>query len=264
VSKATKRERQRQNREARRAFLEQETKKRKRKRVARNFVVIAVIIGVIIAVVAIISGPETTAAATCDDVKVGDPKTTSYPAAPTFDIEPQFVVYRADMQTSCGKLSILLDPQQAPQTVNSFAFLAREHFYDGLSFHRVAKDFVVQGGDPKGDGTGGPGYSLPDEPPKDGYKQYSVAMANSGPGTSGSQFFIVTSDQGAKNLGGPPYQYSILGTVTKGFATVKRMNALGSTAQNPSDQKPRRPIVLDKVTIVESPAPNVTTTTSPG
>jgi cyclophilin family peptidyl-prolyl cis-trans isomerase len=80
-----------------------------------------------------------------------------------------------------------------------------------LPFHRIVKNFVIQGGDPKGDGTGDPGYSLPDEPPPNGYQKYSVAMANSGTGTTGSQFFIVTTDAGAKNLGGPPYLYSDLG-----------------------------------------------------
>ena len=89
---------------------------------------------------------------------------------------------------------IRLDPRRAPRTVNNFVFLAREGFYDGLTFHRVVRGFVIQGGDPEGDGRGGPGYTFADELPDDGYPPGSVAMANAGPGTNGSQFFIVTGD----------------------------------------------------------------------
>src|SRR6185436_7651708 len=119
---------------------------------------------------------------------------------------------------------------------------AGQGFYDGLTFHRLVKDFVIQGGDPLGDGTGGPGYTLPDEPPSAGYQQGSVAMANSGPGTSGSQFFVVTTNEGAANLGGPPYLYSILGQVTEGFDTVLRIEKLAK-----ANQQPKATVVIDKV-----------------
>ena len=126
-------------------------------------------------------------------------------------------------------------------------FLAREGFYDGLTFHRVEKDFVVQGGDPRGDGTGGPGYTLPDEPPSDGYRKYSVAMANAGSGTTGSQFFVATTDAGARALGGPPYLYSDLGVVTSGTDTIDRINALGGPGGRPT-----KPVTITKITITES------------
>ncbi|HEY5013163.1 MAG TPA: peptidylprolyl isomerase [Acidimicrobiia bacterium] len=168
--------------------------------------------------------------------------------APAMTIDPA-KTYTATMTTNCGTITIALDPKEAPKTVNSFVFLAKQHFYDGLSFHRVAKDFVVQGGDPKGDGSGGPGYSLPTEPPKTGYKGGSVAMANAGAGTTGSQFFLTWTDAGAKNLGGPPYLYSILGTVTKGLDIVKQM---GSYAPASGDGAPTKNLYIDKVTISES------------
>ena len=148
--------------------------------------------------------------------------------------------YVATVDTDQGSFQITLDPKVAPKTVNSFVFLANKGFYDGLPFHRIAKDFVIQGGDPNGDGSGGPGYKLPDEPPPNGYQKYSVAMANSGPGTSGSQFFIVTTDAGAQKLGGPPYLYSDLGKVTSGTETIDKINELGSTAADPHSRSPRR------------------------
>jgi cyclophilin family peptidyl-prolyl cis-trans isomerase len=110
------------------------------------------------------------------------------------------------------------------------------------------KDFVIQGGDPKGDGSGGPGYNVPDEPPKTGYKTGSVAMANAGSGTTGSQFFVVVSENGAKQLGGPPYKYSSLGSVTSGFDTVQRMMKLAGASDGP----PQRPLYIDSITISES------------
>ncbi len=185
---------------------------------------------------------------TCTDTKPARGSTKTYSKAPAMTIDPA-KTYTATMTTNCGTITIALDPKEAPKTVNSFVFLAKQHFYDGLSFHRVAKDFVVQGGDPKGDGSGGPGYSLPTEPPKTGYKGGSVAMANAGAGTTGSQFFLTWTDAGAKNLGGPPYLYSILGTVTKGLDIVKQM---GSYAPASGDGAPTKNLYIDKVTISES------------
>jgi cyclophilin family peptidyl-prolyl cis-trans isomerase len=132
--------------------------------------------------------------------------------------------------------------------------LARQGFYDGLTFHRIVKDFVVQGGSPTPDGTGGPGYKLPTEPPKNGYKKYGVAMANAGPNTTGSQFFIILSDQGAQGLGGPPYLYSQLGQVTQGTSVVDKLGTLynKNQSQDPSTQNTSQPVYIDKVTIRES------------
>jgi cyclophilin family peptidyl-prolyl cis-trans isomerase len=177
----------------------------------------------------------------------------TFAAAPAMTIDPS-KTYVATMSTTCGSFDITLDAKNAPKTVNSFVFLAKNKFYDGLTFHRVAKDFVVQGGDPSGNGTGGPGYTLPDEPPKDGYKAGSVAMANSGPNTTGSQFFVTWTDQGAQGLGGPPYNYSSLGTVTKGLDVVEKLGSLYNTDQtnDPSSQTTRIPLYIFSVTIKES------------
>lgn len=102
--------------------------------------------------------------------------------------------YKATITTAKGDIVMLLDPQLAPVTVNNFVALAREGFYDGLTFHRVVPGFVIQGGCPQGSGRGGPGYQFADEPVKSDYVLGAVAMANSGPNTNGSQFFICIDD----------------------------------------------------------------------
>src|SRR6478752_9648381 len=103
-------------------------------------------------------------------------------------------IYRATVTTDRGVIVMDLDPQLAPQTVNNFVGLARDGYYDGLTFHRVVPDFVIQGGCPEGSGRGGPGYKFADEPVKSQYTLGAVAMANSGPDTNGSQFFICIDD----------------------------------------------------------------------
>ncbi|MDD3475094.1 MAG: peptidylprolyl isomerase, partial [Candidatus Dojkabacteria bacterium] len=100
--------------------------------------------------------------------------------------------YGAVIKTSMGDIEIDLFENETPITVNSFLFLTKEKFYNGLTFHRIVKDFVIQGGDPDGIGTGGPGYQIPDEITDRGYKAYTLGMANAGPDTNGSQFFITT------------------------------------------------------------------------
>ncbi len=124
--------------------------------------------------------------------------------------------YRATITTSRGTVTLCLDPALAPRTVNNFVFLARNRFYDGLTFHRVVPGFVIQAGCPKGDGTGGPGYRFADEPVKGRYVEGAVAMANSGPNTNGSQFFITNAD--ANRL---PPQYNLFGHVEAGIDVVK-------------------------------------------
>ena len=177
------------------------------------------------------------------------PKTTkpSYKASPVFTID-RSKTYVAHVSTTCGTFDITLDAKVAPETVNSFVFLADHHFYDGLTFQRLVKNFVIQGGDPKGNGTGGPGYALPTEPPTAGYEQGSVAMANAGPGTTGSQFFVVVSSAGAEELGGPPYLYSDLGTVTKNFDVIPKLMTFATSGGG----APTRPLYMFSVTITES------------
>ncbi|SVB60543.1 uncharacterized protein METZ01_LOCUS213397, partial [marine metagenome] len=135
-----------------------------------------------------------------------------------FDSPPEMEIdtdrsYSAEMETSLGSMTIHLDPVRAPRTVNSFVFLARQGFFDGVIFHRVINGFVVQGGDPTGTGSGGPGYRFDDELPQPGrYELGSLVMANAGPNTNGSQFFIITGPNGV----GLPPQYSLFGKVVNG------------------------------------------------
>jgi cyclophilin family peptidyl-prolyl cis-trans isomerase len=151
-----------------------------------------------------------------------------------------------------------LDAKDAPKTVNSFAYLANNGFYDGTLFHRIVTDFVDQGGDPTGTGSGGPGYNIPDEPPANGYSAGSVAMANSGTGTTGSQFFLVVSDNGEATGTASPYKYSALGTMdAAGLKVAKKINTFGTPSEKPSQdvyvlsvtvsearhrRRPRRPV----------------------
>jgi peptidyl-prolyl cis-trans isomerase B (cyclophilin B) len=124
--------------------------------------------------------------------------------------------YQATINTDRGDIVIDLDPSRAPMTVNNFVFLAREGFYDGLTFHRVVDDFVVQGGCPEGSGRGGPGYRFADEPVVGEYEAGAVAMANSGPNTNGSQFFICTVDDRRKLA----KSYNLFGQVVSGMDIV--------------------------------------------
>ena len=177
-----------------------------------------------------------------------DPEPATYPAPPPVTIDPS-VDYSATLETSCGTIVIALDADAAPIAVNNFVFLAREGFYDGLRFHRVVTGFVIQGGDPEGDGRGGPGYTFPDELPDDGYPAGSVAMVNSGPDTNGSQFFIVT---GAAEL---PNVYSRFGTVTRGLDVARAIEAFADPNADPGDpssQTPSEPVYVYSVTITES------------
>ncbi len=152
--------------------------------------------------------------------------------------------YTATMVTSHGTMVIALDPLAAPKTVNSFVFLARYHYYDGVIFHRVIPGFVLQGGDPTGTGTGGPGYKFEDELPAPGrYQIGSLAMANAGPNTNGSQFFIVSGPDGTAL----PPSYSLFGKVVSGLDVVKAIEAVGSRSGAPSEN-----VVIESVTITEA------------
>lgn len=154
------------------------------------------------------------------------------------------------LTTNCGDIVIALDPA-APQTVSSEVFLAQQGFYDGVTCHRLTTSgiFVLQCGDPAGDGTGGPGYTVPDENlPADGSNNYpagTVAMANAGPGTSGSQFFIVYQDTTL------PPNYSIWGTVTSGLDLVQEIASVG-TADGTPDGAPRQPVFIESATVQPS------------
>ena len=151
--------------------------------------------------------------------------------------------YTAEVLTSKGSLTIALDAIGAPRTVNNFVFLARWHYYDGIVFHRIIPGFMCQGGDPEGSGRGGPGYRFEDELPLPGrYEIGSIAMANAGPNTNGSQFFIVSGPDGV----GLPPQYSLFGKVVKGLDVVKAIESVGSRSGTPSEK-----VVIESVTITE-------------
>jgi len=154
--------------------------------------------------------------------------------------------YTATMVTSCGTIQLQLFPKVAPVAVNSFVFLARHGYFDGLFFHRVVKNFVIQGGDPLGMGSGGPGYSFKDE--LGGgltYKVGTLAMANSGRNTNGSQFFIVSGPDGPRQL---EHKYTIFGKVRAGLPVVRTIQDVPT---NPSTQRPIRVIYIERVTISE-------------
>ncbi|MGH9213009.1 MAG: peptidylprolyl isomerase [Acidimicrobiales bacterium] len=127
--------------------------------------------------------------------------------------------YRVDIATDKGTIVLELDPQLAPKTVNNFVSLARDGYYDGLSFHRVVPEFVIQGGCPEGTGRGGPGYRFADEPVKGDYTLGAVAMANAGPDTNGSQFFVCIDDCTSKL----DKAYNLFGYVTDGIEVTKQV-----------------------------------------
>ena len=151
----------------------------------------------------------------------------------------------ATVETSCGSFRIALDTERSPKTANSFAFLAEQGLYDGTTFHRIAPGFVIQGGDPKGNGTGGPGYTVVEPPPRNTvYRDGLVAMAKTSvepPGASGSQFFVVTAPADA----GLPPDYAVLGKVSEGGDVVRAIGELG----DPASEKPTQTVNIDKVTI---------------
>ena len=173
----------------------------------------------------------------------------SSPKQQQFDGPPPMCIdsekrYTAEMVTSHGTMTIALDPIAAPKTVNNFVFLARYHYFDGIVFHRIIPGFVLQGGDPTGNGTGGPGYRFADElPPPGRYELGSLAMANAGPDTNGSQFFIISGPDGVRL----PPQYSLFGKVVKGLDVVAAIEAVGSGSGAPSEK-----VVIESVTITES------------
>jgi peptidyl-prolyl cis-trans isomerase B (cyclophilin B) len=163
---------------------------------------------------------------------------------------PSEVVARGEaasvvMETSEGTFTIQLDTDRAPKTANNFAYLAEQGFYDNLGFHRIVPDFVIQGGDPLGDGSGGPGYKVVEAPPKDlKYVPGIVAMAKSqaeASGTSGSQFFIVTGKDAEAAL---TPDYALVGRVSDGMDVVEAIGALGG-----ADEQPTKTVVIEKATL---------------
>jgi len=179
----------------------------------------------------------------CPQADGSSERRTSFPEEPPLCIDVA-KRYTATMVTSKGEMVIALDPLAAPKTVNSFVYLARYHYYDGLTFHRVIPGFVLQGGCPLGNGTGGPGYHFDDELPQAGrYQVGSLAMANAGPNTNGSQFFVISGPDGVRL----PPAYALFGAVIKGGEVIAEIDAIGTRSGSPAET-----VVIESVTITEA------------
>jgi cyclophilin family peptidyl-prolyl cis-trans isomerase len=215
----------------------------------RRWIVLAAFAAVaVIAVVAILVGRSSSgddsngsSASGCREVEEPQPKNVSL-KAPEQTVKAGEEI-TARVETSCGEFAIALDVEHAPKTVNSFVFLSEQGFYDGLPFHRVVPDFVIQGGDPQGDGSGGPGYSVDEKPPSNlAYTKGTVAMAKTSaepPGRSGSQFFVVLG----ADAGLPP-EYALVGKVSEGFDVVAKIGELGGP-----EERPEETVVIDRIEI---------------
>lgn len=184
----------------------------------------------------------------CKQVDEPAPKEDGNLSKPTFRPE-KGKTYTWVLETNCGTVEIRLATGQAPKTTGSIISLTRKGFYDGLIFHRVIDGFVAQGGDPLGQGTGGPGYSVEEAPPSDlTYDIGVVAMAKTGAepaGTSGSQFFIVTGPAAAQSLTTP--DYALVGRVSKGKDVADR---IGKVPSDPNTgDRPIEPVVIEKATV---------------
>ncbi len=177
----------------------------------------------------------------CREVEAPAPKKVSFKAPPQTVKKGEKLT--AAVKTSCGEFEIALDSTRAPKTVNSFVFLSEEGFYNDLTFHRIVPGFVIQGGDPLGTGLGGPGYTVVEKPPANlAYTKGIVAMAKSSsdpPGSSGSQFFVVTG----ADAGLPP-EYALVGKVDKGMDVVERIGKQGTP-----EEKPKQTVLIEKITI---------------
>ena len=188
--------------------------------------------------------PAATTEAGCEKVPAAKPKNVKV-AKPTAELDKS-KTYVARVLTNCGEFEITLDPKRAPRTGGSFKTLVDKRFYDGLTFHRIVPGFVIQGGDPLGNGTGGPGYSVDETPPANlSYTKGVVAMAKSSaepPGRSGSQFYVVIG----ADAGLPP-EYALVGKVSEGMDVVERIGKLGTPSE-----KPKQTVIIEH-SVIERP-----------
>ena len=179
--------------------------------------------------------------------QVADPEPKQVELRKPGDLAPPPAGTVAVVETSCGSFEIELDTRSSPKTTASFASLVDEGVYDGTVFHRIVPDFVIQGGDPRGDGTGDPGYFVDEPPPgRVAYTRGTVAMAKTEvepPGRSGSQFFVVVAADA-----GLPADFALLGEVREGLDVVERIARLGDPASGQSGA-PLAPVVIDAITL---------------
>jgi peptidyl-prolyl cis-trans isomerase B (cyclophilin B) len=192
-------------------------------------------------------GDDTELAGACQDVPAAEPKEVELERPSSRVAAGEKLTAAVD--TNCGTFEVALDSRRSPKTVSSFVYMAEEGLYDGTPFHRVVPDFVIQGGDPTGEGVGGPGYTV-DEPPPSAtvYSRGTVAMAKTEtepPGRSGSQFFVVTAPADA----GLPPDYAILGEVSSGEDVVETIASLADPTLGPTGGEPTQPVVIERVTI---------------
>jgi cyclophilin family peptidyl-prolyl cis-trans isomerase len=190
-------------------------------------------------------GGETTSGG-CTEVSAPAPKDESNRQAPTSALDPG-KTYRVAVETNCGGFTITLDQKTSPKTTASFVSLAEDGYFDDTIFHRIVPGFVIQGGDPTGKGTGGPGYTTVEPPPPGtSYVKYVVAMAKTQsepPGAAGSQFFIVAAPDAQLTA-----DYALLGKVTAGRDVVDRIGKLG----DPTTEEPTRTVVIENMSVQSS------------
>lgn len=276
MSKADRRARKQANKERAKEARYARWRRQRRQRVAARVIAVALVAALVGGVAAAVFGGGDGDPSTAPTVTTEPAPTTTLPAElaaiecsaeppesagaekPTFEAPPDTVIdpettYRATIGTSCGEIVVEMDPSAdgvSEAGVNNFVFLARKGFYDGITFHRVVSDFVIQGGDPSGDGTGGPGYqfgSADDVPgPEAPYTLGDLVYANSGsdPSTSGSQFFVVTGPNGTQL----PGQFIKFGTVVEGLEVAQRIE----TFETPGTQTPSQPVFITSVTVEEA------------
>jgi peptidyl-prolyl cis-trans isomerase B (cyclophilin B) len=276
-------EKRSRKRAARDAKLEELARQQRRRSAIRRGVLIAVIAAVVIGIVVLVNATKkkskAATSATTTTVGANTPVTTATTSVsltgyttsadcpadvhgalhkPQWSTPPPMTInpaknYAATVRTDVGTFTIAMAAKESPVTTNSFVFLANNHFYDCVTFHRVIQGFVVQGGDPTGTGTGGAGYTVQGEVPKSGhYPLYAVAMAKTGSepsGTTGSQFYIVSGAQGTSL----PPQYAYLGLVTSGTNVIQKIDADGAPASDPSGTgQPKVTHRMISVTVTES------------
>jgi cyclophilin family peptidyl-prolyl cis-trans isomerase len=244
-------EKRARKRAARQARLEALERQKRRRSTLMRTVIILVVVGVVVGIYLLVkpSNKSTTAQAktsgaiTTTTVSLaGDTTSANCPTPftattelkkPSFTSEPPMIIdpsktYTAKVTTDVGSFTIALNAKDAPKTVNNFVFLAANHYYDCVVFHRVIPDFMDQTGDPTGTGAGGVGYQFDDENLAKSYTTGEVAMANSGPNTNGSQFFVLVAPYSPPSGG-----YSLFGRVTSGQSVVNKINADGSASGTP-------------------------------
>lgn len=209
----------------------------------KNFVIISIIIVVVVGLFLAITvqDPENKSEVKSSQKEVGV-NYKQYSASPEILPEAERVGKKAYFETSLGNFTISLFGDKAPKTVSNFIFLAKDGFYNGLTFHRVIALFMIQGGDPAGNGTGNPGYQFEDE--FDASLTFSkpgmLAMANSGPATNGSQFFITVAPTSHLNN-----KHTIFGEVTEGYSVIEKISQVAADSQS----KPLEAVVIKKVEI---------------